>query len=292
MRLSKKNSFFVLGLCAITFVIQAFDVVPTEKEINLSQAIENNSIIADIQSIGSYHGKSISMSLTNKTSSHLKIKIPSGTLFHPENEGEQTLIHLEDNFIALKPHSSYSGMLAGFCTEANDRCPTEGNEMKISQNKNDKFNKLANYLKDNNVSKSVYQDAIWAISDGKSIANIDASEPSSAALRKFMAVLTGQKNTWYSSPQNRHVDEGGNIVHETVVIKGQLEFDCKKNAKVRQDIYKENGESVFISEKYMTAHISHINYKFTMRVRGWEKGKYYILIHDGTDEITRYAFVV
>jgi len=107
-----------------------------------------------------------------------------------------------------------------------------------------------------------------------------------------MASLTGQKNTWFSSPQNRSVDAGGNIVQETVVIKGQLKFDCKKNAQVHQDIYKENGESVYISKRSMTAQTGKVTYKFTMRVKGWDEGKYYIRIHDGTDEITRYYFNV
>ena len=292
MQLSPKKSLSIVGLIAVALIIQAFTFSSPAKDVELSTAIKSKKIDATIQSIGRHEGKSISIKLKNNTSSNLRVKIPAGTLFHPEDDGEQTLIHLEENFIALKPKGEYKGFLAGFCTESKDRCPTDGSGMSIAANANPKFTKLSDYLKGKKISKSVYQDAVWAISDGKSVANIDAINPATVELKKFVANLTGQKNTWYSSPQSRHVDESGNIVQETVIIKGKLEFDCKKNAKVRQDIYKENGESVFVSEKYMTAVVPHITYKFTLRVRGWEKGKYYIRIHDGTDEIKRYYFNV
>ena len=289
--ISNKIHFsFISFFCIL--IIQAFTFSPANEELDIQSAIDAKKISADIQSIGRHEGKSVSLKLKNNTLKNLRIKVPAGTLFYPEDNGEQTLIHLENDLIVLKPHGEYSGFLAGFCTERNDRCPSEAAAMKISYSQNAQFKKLTDYLKGKKINKGVYQDAVWAISNGSSITNIDASEPSAAALRKFMAELTGQKDTWYSSPQSRRVDENGNIVHETVVIKGKLEFDCKKNAKVRQDIYKENGESVFVSEKYMVASTPHVNYRFTLRVRGWEKGKYYIRIHDGTDEITRYYFEV
>ena len=292
MQFSLSKSFSVMSLIAALLIVQAFTFSTPPKEVELSTAITSKKVNAEIKSIGRHEGKSIAIKLKNNTSSNLRVKITAGTLFHPEDNGEQTLIHLEDNFIALKPKGEYNGFLAAFCTESSDRCPSNGNGMKIARNKNPKFTELSDYLKGKKISKSVYQDAVWAISDGKSVSNIDSSEPSSAALKKFMATLTGQKNTWFSSPQNRHVDEDGNIVQETVLITGQLKFDCRKNAQVKQDIYKENGESVFISKRSMTAQTGKVTYKFTMRVKGWEKGKYYIKIHEGGNEIARHYFNV
>lgn len=107
-----------------------------------------------------------------------------------------------------------------------------------------------------------------------------------------MADITGQKNPWFNSPQHVTIDEQGNINMETVLIAGQLEFVCEKGTMVHQDIYKANGEPVLISDKTMQAKYGNVRYRFQMQVKGWEKGEYYIKLHDGNQEITRYEFSV
>lgn len=292
MRLSPFKLMFTGVFLSVVLILQAFTFTPTIKELNLFTAINSNQITASFVSNGQYNGKSVDLNIKNNTSGSLKIKIPSGTLFHPENDDEQTLIQLEDDFIVLKPHGAYEGVSVAYCTESNDRCPSTGNSMKITANKNPNFSKLSKYLIGKDIETSTYQSAVWAISDGHNVSNIEAIDPATKEFRKYIATITGQDDTWFSSPQHIQIDEEGNFRRETVVITGQLEFNCEKNAQVRQDIYKENGESVLISDKYMTARYGKVTYKFTMRVRGWEKGKYFIKLHDGTDEITRYYFDV
>ena len=79
---------------------------------------------------------------------------------------------------------------------------------------------------------------------------------------------------------------------ETLKISGKLSFDCAAGTKVRQDIHKGNGEVFYASDKTMTAARSHVNYEFHLSVMGWEKGTYYIRIHDGTNELGKYEFTV
>lgn len=292
MRLSPFKLMFTGVLLSAILILQAFTFTPTIKELNLFTALNSKQITASFVSNGQYNGKSVDLIIKNNTSASLKIKIPSGTLFHPQDDDEQTLIQLEDDFIVLKPRGTYEGSSVAYCTESNDRCPSKGNSMKITANKNPQFSKLSKYLIGKNIETSTYQSAVWAISDGHNVSNIEAIDPATKEFRKYIATITGQDDTWFSSPQNVQVDEEGNFRRETVVITGQLEFNCEKNAQVRQDIYKESGESVLISDKYMTARYGKVTYKFTMRVKGWEKGKYFIKLHDGINEITRYYFEV
>jgi hypothetical protein len=42
----------------------------------------------------------------------------------------------------------------------------------------------------------------------------------------------------------------------------------------------------------MTAQSGNVNYAFNLAVRGWEKGTYYIRVHDGTKELGRYEFTI
>ena len=164
--------------------------------------------------------------------------------------------------------------------------------MSIAENTDPKFNKLFAYLKGKKITKTTYQDAVWAISDNYSVANIVAENPTDKAFRKYVADLTGQKNTWFTSPQSVQIDEDGNFNMETVKISGRLSFECPRGTKVHQDIHKENGEMFHEGKRTMTAGGSNVNYAFHLAVMGWEKGVYYIRVHDGTNELGKYTFTV
>lgn len=289
MQNSLSNTFY---LFSFLFIIVAFSFGSSSKEIDLKDAVQGNLVSAKTISNGTYHDESVEISIKNNTASTLRIKIPSGTLFHPEDNGEQTLIQLEDDFIALKPHGSFDGQISAYCTEASNRCPSENSPMKMTMNQNKNLNAMIQYLKGKSINKDGFQDAVWAISDGHSISNIETSTKEDKAFRTYLATLTNQKDTWYTSPQNVNVDNNGNFNYETVNISGKIDFDCQKGASVRQDIYKASGEAVFVSEKYMTVQSGKVTYKFRLSVKGWEKGDYYIRVHDGTNDIITYPFKV
>ncbi|MCH2229012.1 MAG: hypothetical protein MK105_01615 [Crocinitomicaceae bacterium] len=282
---------FSLSAIIFTIIISAF-TYNAPKSLSLIDAIDNNTITATITSSGNYSGNCINIKLKNNTNVPLKITSLGGTNFSPEDEGEQTLIQLEDIFLVLKPNSEYNGKIAAFCTEASDRCPSNSTKMSPSKNNNPNLDKLVAYLKGKHIPKTTYQDAVWSISDNKPISNIANDNMASKDLRTYLAGLTGQKDSWFSSPQNVQVDESGNFNCETININGALEFDCKKGAKVRQDIMKSNGEPMFESNKTMTAQTTHVKYRFRMSVKGWEKGDYYVKIHDGTTTLATYDFFI
>ncbi|MGB0914521.1 MAG: hypothetical protein ACPGVI_00545 [Crocinitomicaceae bacterium] len=281
-------SFSILTLITI---ISAF-TINSDKTLSLIDAIENKTVTAEITSSGNYSGNCIDITLKNNTNYPLKLTSEGGTNFNPVDEGEQTLIQLEDIFLALKPNGTYQGKIPAFCSEASDRCPSTATAMTPTKNKRSKLNELVAYLKGKQVPKTTYQDAVWCVSDNKPISNIENSNKASKDLRVYLAGLTGQKNSWFSSPQHVQVDESGNFNYETVNINGALEFDCTKGAKVRQDIMKANGDPMFESDKTMTAQSTHIKYSFRMSVKGWEKGDYYVKIHDGTNLLAKYDFTI
>ncbi len=276
----------------IFFLIASFTHNNTTRQYSLFEAISNNTVTANASSNGKYSGRSVEMNLVNNTGHPLQILIPAGTRYLPEDDGEQTLIQMEDRIIALKPNGNFRGQMGAFCTEAHDRCPSESSGFSIAQNKDPKFDKLFAYMKGKTISKTAYQDAVWAISDGYNVANIATETPADAAFRKQVASISGQKDTWYTSPQNVRIDENGNFNMETVKISGELSFTCPTGTKVRQDIHRGNGDVFYASDKTMTAQASSVHYSFHLSVLGWEKGTYYIRIHDGTKELGRYEFTV
>lgn len=282
-----------IGSIVVVFALfSSFSKNAAPPTSNIHEAVKSKSVAANVTSNGKHSGFSVVMNLTNKTSTPINILVPAGTTYLPANEDEQTLIQLEDQLIVLSPNQSKTTNIAAFCMEASDRCPTASSGFKIAPTTNKKLTDLSAYIKGKSIAKTSFQDAVWAISDGHSVSNITAEDPATIAFRKHVATLTGQKDTWFTSPQNVQIDENGNFQLETQHIRGRLEFVCAKGAYVHQDIHKANGDVMFKSDKTMQARSGNVGYTFHIQVKGWEKGDYYINLHDGTNQLAKYDFKV
>jgi hypothetical protein len=274
------------------FLIAAFKVNNVPGEILLETAINNKTVTFEAFSNGKHSGNSVRINISNNTNSSIRIVVPAGTNYFTQDNGEQKLIQIEDRFIALKPNGDFSGLIAAFCSEASDRCPGKNSSMNIATNSDPKFNKLFAYLKGKKIDKTAYQDAVWAISDNHSVSNMVADSKGSKDFRKYIAEITGQQNSWYTSPQSVRIDDAGNFNIETIKISGKMEFDCAVGIDVHQDIHKANGAVFYKSDKTMKSRAKHIGYTFNLSVRGWEKGNYYINIHDGVNQLAKYEFSI
>ncbi len=291
-----KSSFSTFSKAVLFFLGSLFlfsnSSSPIFVEMSIFEAIKNKSVAVTFESIGKYSGNSVHAKFVNNTLKDIKIVVPAGVIYIPENDEEQTLIQLEDDFIVLQKKETKHHLFSGFCTESYDRVPSNQGSMSIASSKNPKLLKMIRYMKGKKINHGVYQDAVWAITDQHKVANIFAEDKITDEFKSFLLTLTGQQKEWYSSPQQVTVTADRRIVRETKLITGHLIFNCAKGTNVHQDIYKENGDEVYISEKYMTAKYGKVNYRFTLKVKGWKEGRYYIRLHDGQNEITRYYFEV
>ncbi|MCF6280484.1 MAG: hypothetical protein L3J14_09080, partial [Flavobacteriaceae bacterium] len=167
-------STFIQTIFLTTFLFLIFSnsSTPVVREFSIFDAINNKSITAQFESIGKYSGNSVYSMLVNNTSSDIKLLIPAGTLYIPENDGEQTLIQLEDDFIVIHKNETIIHRFSGFCTEFNDRVPTTQNSMRIAQNKNQKLGKLIQYMKGKDIDHEAYKGAVWEITDNEKFSNI------------------------------------------------------------------------------------------------------------------------
>ncbi len=276
----------------VPFFILAFVYHKEPTRISLDEAIKQKLVTLELNSTGNYRGNSVVFKVQNQSTKPLHITIPAGNLYHPDNEDEQTLLQLQDDFIVVNPNEKAYKVINAFCTESGDGCPTKDSGFTLAKSDNNKFNKLIAYLKDHQVNPLSIQPAVWAISDNRSISHLSDASANDKEFRSFMSEVTGQKNTWYSSPQEVDIDPYGNFVFETVKISGELEFDCRKGVKIYQDVYKEDGEMVMSTNQSFTPLSDHLIFRFNLAVRGWEKGDYYVKVHTGNRELSRFEFSI
>ncbi len=288
----QKFIFLPLAFFACILISSAQNAPPVKKEATLTEAIASGSIEADVSSIGKYSGKSVKLTVTNTTNRSIKITVPAGTTYIPGEDEEQTLIQLEEEFFVLEPRGSKTHMIAAFCTEASDKIPASDGKFTISKSSNKKLDEAIAYMKGKKIDKKSFQDVVWAITDGHPVSNIQVTNPQTKVFRTYLAELTGQNDTWYTSRQNHTVNEERRVVSQTVVVRGQVDFPSDGTSVIRQEVIDKDGEVRFALPPATPRKSAKVTMDFSVRVRGWEAGDYTLRIMKDDVEIKAYPFVL
>lgn len=291
MKKGKKRELGIIAVCAV--IAMAFTFRSTQNtSVDIDVAIREGKITAGFIANGKYNGATVNLKIKNNRSEILRVKVPAGSTFKTAKEEEQELVTVEDQIIVLQPKAQNEQTIKAYCTEASDKAPGEGNSFTIAKTKNDNLYKLFTHLKTNKFSEESRQDAIWAITNKTSISNIDVRTPQDRELRKFLSGLLGAQDPWYSTPQNRVIQEDRQIVSETVVVKGDLSFTTNKGALVHQEITKKDGTLIHKSNKSNTIQTGNVDFSFTLKVKGWEKGEYAVRVMEGSRVLATYPFQI
>lgn len=283
--------FFIASITAGMGIVASFNLNPSEIEINLNDAIQKGFIQCKSTSSGGFSGKCVSLSLRNNTLSSYKIKIPMGTLFHPDDSGQQTLITLDQQFISLNPSVTITEGISVYCSEHSDRSPNMSTNFTIGNNKNPKFDSLFTFLKNKSVSSS-QQAIVWAISDNSPVSSISSDSKILREIRSFLFKITGQEEVSYSVDMLTFSDEDGFISETPIQLKGFIVFTSEKRKWIHQEVYDENGKLKFKSEQAFEIPKGESDYSFNIGLKNWKKGSYTLKLKEGSEVVELYKFKV
>jgi len=287
-----ENTWTILILASIWIALLSFSLTPSVTEITLKNALSQRLVECTATSNGGHSNESVIFSITNKTNKAYRLKIPAGTTFQPADNGEQTLIQLEDDFIVLEGNQSSSKNLSAYCTEASDRCPTASSTFSLASNETPQINKLIQHIKANKTNSHNFQDAVWAITDNHSISNIYHEGDDAKKLREYLSELTGQENPWYNSPHEYEVQEDRTIRRNVKEIVGEIAFTCKPGTTIFEDICKADGTIMFSHENRNKPPHGNVRYEFKLKVTNWPQGDYYINIRSTEETIEKFEFSI
>lgn len=244
-----------------------------------------------------YHAfgeNAFTMKIINLTSETLDLVIPSGMIFVPEDEGEQTLMKVEDDFIVLKDHESTEKKVDGYCTMYHHAAPSTNRDFSLGMTEHPNLKKLLGFLKDNKVSRENYQAAIWAVSDNNDIAEIKPLTENDKNLREFIGQMTNRKNPWYTKPTELQIIPGQSIVKRAVAIEGVIEVFADHDYDVYVTVDKSNGERKFKLKNMTLTKNSDNKFTFKVKATGWEVGDYKVVVRRVSDnrEVKSFKFTV
>lgn len=293
MKIKTQHFVFALTLGFI-FALFSFKFVAGETSITLSEALKSKQINAHFSSTGNYSGNSVNAQLKNNTQKNIRILIPAATLFDAIPEEDQDMVLPQDMYVQLAPGQEKSIVLDGYCTNSSGKVPALNSDMRLSTITKKGFPELIAFAKGKTFESNVLQDAVWSLTNGNSVSNIYSSNEKDTVvrdLRSLLFKLTGQKETWYQSPQERIVSEDRNINSETLHIHGDLEFNGTKGKNVHQEIWS-SSKKIFQMDDYTLKFTGKTSFKFNLKVKGWEKGNYEVRVYEGANLIKTFEFVV
>lgn len=264
------------------------------KTIELNEAIKNGLVSIETNSLGGHSGACIELNLINKTSGDLNLQVKAGSVFNPDEEDMQTLITVQDQILALKKNQTVKKTINAFCCEMKDRSPKTGTKFTCGTTTNPKLQTLANHLNSNTYPESMYQTAVWCVSDNNSVADIYFQDQNASnQLREETCKITGQKNVWYTNKTNFSLDDRGYINREPVMVSGAITMTIDKPITFRTEIRRADHSLLLkLERETKIERIGKFDYEFSMKVRGWEKGKYFVVVLAGEKEIINQEFDV
>lgn len=275
----------------------SFQKKPTYQQVetlDLADAIKQKLIDVSFVSNGSYSGNSLLCKAKNLQAKAYKIRIPEGTYFQAPSNDEQNLLIPQSDYFLLQANQAKSVTLNGFCTNASKKAPDKNGIFKLSSyTANAKMPKLLTYLKGKKFNNSTLQDAIWSLTDDHQVSNVVGEDKTNVTdLRKFLFTLTGQKETWYESPQVRNIEPDRTINHETARISGDLTYKTTKGAKLYTEVVSQDGEVKIKTNTRTMEGSGDLTYNFKVEVKGWKKGKYQVRVLENDKLIKSFDFIV
>jgi hypothetical protein len=271
-----KNILFSLTMAIIYFLLSSFNLNLNNTDI--LNALSENKIKVEAVSLGGFSGKCVSVNITNLNKTPYNVLLKSGTLLNPNNPNEQTLIVNADHLISLKGSETKTLIVSAFCTEMNDKCPSNSTTFKLKQNTNSDLNELLKHLKTNGkFEDDLIQQAVWCVTDGNSISNIydsNISGGNAKNLRTFLSKLTKQEDTWYTTRRNIELDEERRIVNTPTEVKGKLTMNNAKPLEVFGEVKDAAGNVKWAFKKRIPFPAGQMTFDFRITVSGWEKGEY------------------
>jgi len=286
-----KKRAFILTLAIVAVFISSYCYMSLP--IELIQAIRDKKISVVVASTGNYSGKCMELEVKNLTNVPYTLTIEAGTIFIPEDEGEQTILVPQKNVIVLLPSEIKPILVGGYCTELKDRCPRTSSTFTISKTTSQPLKDLIQCMAPlKSLDESLIQQSVWCVTDGESPSNLPMDAINSKTLRAFLFKQSGQTDSWYSTKRTPEIATDRSIVNSAVEITGKIDIKATKPIELVSVVKNEAGDVVWKYPYRTSLPAGDIVFDFNLKVRNWKKGNYSIIYTCEGVELVNQKFTI
>lgn len=282
-------NFCVIAVIAVAFASFSF----ADNAVTLDAAIAQNKVQATVLPFGDAgYSAGLRVNVKNISGKSLKLIMPKGTIFVPDNGEEQTLVTSGDELFALGAGQEKQIVRPGFCTELHDHGSGEESTFKLGMSKNEKLLSIIGFMDSLKITdEDVIQHAVWSVTDNSSIGYIDIGDTTKERLlRERLVSLTGQKMPWYETDSRIERTPEREFVIRSTTVEGELSFYSKEAVDMQGMVKDSTGKIVHTNPNRITGPHGNVTFWYKLSVQGWEAGKYYVVYVDRGKEIINQEF--
>lgn len=153
--------------------------------VNIQEALSKNLISVELKGTkamdrkpgeSGHYGECIQLTITNKTNRHLNLTIPAGQLLNSTDTGVQIMIVTKDHSIPLANKQQLHTKVFAMCSQKKKKAPSEFSSFTVGNMAKKELKSMATFIGSKHYQTNAGQQAMWALTDGISIAHFKDSE--------------------------------------------------------------------------------------------------------------------
>ncbi len=254
--------------------------------ISVQKLLDTGQLGSRIKSLGGHSGRCIEWELQNNNSDSLYVWIEAGRKLDSDNPGEQDILVVRHERVALGPRESTKVAVEGVCCQATNSSPETESSYSPGKMAPDVWVLIANYISASDFPSEVVQHTIWVLSDEHDIRSIPAIQGfSTQALREKVAEVLDIDLPWYSfdySDDSLELFSG-----ERSHIFAEIPYEIPFHAIIGGVIYDATGKIVYQSPMY-NARTGKNVFVLNASIAGWPNGRYTFEILEDLHTVNQY----
>ncbi len=283
----------MIRVITVFILIVSLQLQAKHQKMNLQKAIDLKLVKAEAKSLGGYQGFCVKMNVKNLSPDSLTIFLEAGRRLNSLDDKNQDILITQQEIIALKKLEEKAFNVKGYCCQANNHSPFAGAKYDVNKLADSNLVNLARYLSGAKFEANVEQQAIWAISDKKSTANIaSANDSLLLPLKQLVANLKGEKLPWYSIITKTILYAGGDMKTYPLYLRGKLNYSNDKEDYVSLYVFDEKGLPVCEIKSQWLLPCSNKDYELNIPVKGLAKGKYSVELKTPEKQLAKQEFEI
>lgn len=243
--------------------------------ISVEDAAKRGLIKLVIKGKGGFTGKVIEMKIKNNTPRSLNLKLEAGRRLDSKNNKEQDILVTQAQELFVSANEQKKLEVNGMCCQAGNACPTANADYLVGVMADTNLIKLAEFIDKNNYYENyTAQQAVWCISDNKSLASIYGGDKEIVKnVRSYVSLVTGKPIPSYNITYRQEHDSIS--IGRPLKIEGIFDYNLNSTGHITLAIFNSEGKIV----QYICKELAHDKGEhkiyYTFRTKDLPEGTYY-----------------
>lgn len=274
-----RNAFILTTLWLAAALIPA-------RGMELSEAFGMPGLRVEIAGADS-GDRDIAVRVWNHGKSPVTISAATGFVLAPEDESYQDMILTEPLELFVEAGDQAETTVYAMCIQASDRSPSSSTLFAPSRYADAPLRDLAAFIHAQNFQDISGQEAMWTVSDGRSLYDIGGPAARVNGLRQFVADLIGE--AFDTALVNSDADYVERFIKEYALF---LNFNLTERSDIRLQLFNHKGEWVRDLMNHPGSQKGRYDMKYKVSLIGLDGQKYFVRLYVGEDMRTEFTLYI